>query len=665
MKLSLCMIVKDEEENLPRCLKSVQGIVDEIVVVDTGSTDRTPAIAAELGAKVYHFPWSGSFSEARNFSLSCATGDWIIYLDADEELAEGEGKRIRELLSSPQADGYCVLVVNFVGEKEGMEAVINPSPRIFRNRPEYRFTGAIHEQIMASIYSQGGKVEFTDIKINHYGYLSAPVRGRKKVDRNLALLEKAVRESPEDAFNRFNLGVEYLRRRNCAAALEEFRTAFKYLPDLAVGYAPILVRNIALCLKELRKFEDALRVIADAKEVYPDYTDLVFLEGHIYLEQGDFYRAEGSFKECLTRGESATHHITQQGVGSYYAYFMLGQLYERTGDLLQAVKMYAQALKTHKRFYPALANLTRLLLLPGSPEKARMLVSSYIDLEDEETLLLLAQAFAAHKYFKEALSFAEKALELNPFSIKGYFIKGEILLNLKYYPKALEALAQIPPASFLYPNALLARAFALALEGKKEKAKEELVKLPDKFDLPRRVYLAFLERLINKDGYIEVLPEEEEEAAQILLDLLGRLLDLEAFEEFEEVLSLLEFLPAPERFLRLGKLYHSRGFGELAAEEIMAAVKEGKKDAEGLAILGEVAASKELHEEAVIFYQEALREGKGYLRWYTALVKELSFLGRYEEAAEVARRGLEVFPHAEPLKSLLPLLENISVKRGG
>src|SRR5918997_4758595 len=142
--LSLCMIVKDEEEMLPRTLEAVKPAVDEIIVVDTGSTDRTVEIAESFGAKVLHHEWTGDFAAARNVSIDAATGDWILYLDADEVLVAEDAPRLRELTGQTWREAFYLVETNFTGDIEDGTAVTHNAMRVFRNRPEYRFDGRLH-----------------------------------------------------------------------------------------------------------------------------------------------------------------------------------------------------------------------------------------------------------------------------------------------------------------------------------------------------------------------------------------------------------------------------------------------------------------------------------------------------------------------------------------
>ncbi|MCL4423913.1 MAG: glycosyltransferase [Firmicutes bacterium] len=336
--LSLCMIVKDEEENLPRCLASVQGVVDEIIVVDTGSSDRTVEIARSYGARVFYHPWSGNFSEARNVSLEKARGRWILFLDADEELVKEDGPKLRALLEGTDKDGFLLRETNYIGEKAGLEAVLHPAFRLFRNHPKHRFRGAVHEQILSAVQEKGGQVGSAPIRLNHYGYLSQPTIDKNKIQRNLEIILRTVEKNPKDSFMRFNLGVEYMRLSDWERALENFKASFMSLRGLDVGYASVLVRNIVLCLHQLRRHEEALQVIDEADPAYPDFTDLEYLRGLILFDMGRYSEAVAAFRRCLEKGESAETHISQQGVGSFKAGYSLGLAYQQLGDKTNAVK---------------------------------------------------------------------------------------------------------------------------------------------------------------------------------------------------------------------------------------------------------------------------------------------------------------------------------------
>ena len=183
--LSLCMIVKDEEKHLARCLSSVKDVVDEIVIVDTGSTDKTIEIAESFGAKIFHFDWVNDFSAARNFALSKCSGDWILYLDADEELNRDCIEEVRKIKSHTPAGIYCI--VTSLGSSTVKGSVIR-YPRLFANVPGIEFNGKVHEQIIDSL--KKNKIPLIDSKIEiiHHGYVLDNEGLKLKKERNLALL---------------------------------------------------------------------------------------------------------------------------------------------------------------------------------------------------------------------------------------------------------------------------------------------------------------------------------------------------------------------------------------------------------------------------------------------------------------------------------------------
>ena len=155
-RLSVCLITKNESRDLTRCLTSVRGLADEIVVVDTGSTDDTIAIAQAHGARVLHHAWRNDFADARNVSLDAATGDWVLVLDADDEVPTETAAQIPGLLAGaerarPPIDGLTMLYHSPMPAGEAVAFTEYPVLRLFRNRPEFRFRQAIHEQVLPAI----------------------------------------------------------------------------------------------------------------------------------------------------------------------------------------------------------------------------------------------------------------------------------------------------------------------------------------------------------------------------------------------------------------------------------------------------------------------------------------------------------------------------------
>src|SRR3954469_6073778 len=292
LTISLCMIVRDEESMLPRCLDAVAEHVDEIVIVDTGSTDATMDIARSYGAKVIETEWTGDFGAARNVSFDAATGDWIMYLDADEVMGEGQGARLRELTGRVWREAFFLVENNHTGDLEDGTSVHHNALRVFRNRPEYRFTGRIHEQIAHNLPGYlPERVETTDLRVEHYGYLGVVREEKDKSRRNLELLETQLAELGETPFLHFNLGSEHAALGQHEQALEHFRTAWAGVrtdPGVrSLGYVPSLVGRLATALR-IAGLRDELAAHADdALEIFPGYTDVVYERALAALHAGD------------------------------------------------------------------------------------------------------------------------------------------------------------------------------------------------------------------------------------------------------------------------------------------------------------------------------------------------------------------------------------------
>lgn len=206
-RLTLCLIAKNEEAMLPGCLASVRGVADEVVVVDTGSADRTPALARAAGAVVLTRPWDDDFSAPRNLAIERATGDWVLVLDADERLAPGAGTAIRQALRGADFD------LGFLRYHNASRADADPAeiasgaaragapyslPRLMRRLPDLRFRGIIHENVNDWAAAHGNRYRLLAADVVHLGYVRELEGSLAKRDRNLALLRRRMALEPDD-----------------------------------------------------------------------------------------------------------------------------------------------------------------------------------------------------------------------------------------------------------------------------------------------------------------------------------------------------------------------------------------------------------------------------------------------------------------------------------
>lgn len=258
--LSLCMIVKDEARDLARCLDSVRGLAGELVIVDTGSTDGTPRIAAEYGAQVLQFDFTRpDFAAARNHALAHAHGRWILVLDGDEVLDGGSARTLKRLIAADENAGY--LLERHNHSSDSATASRDYVVRLFPNRPDYRYRGRVHETIDASILQGGGRLVKTDVRIEH-NFSSDPASRRRKNERYIEILKEEIAADPSDDSRLDFLAAEYHQLEmydeaiKTAERIVEMRPADArarlFLGVYYLQYKPDLARARA-CLEEALK----------------------------------------------------------------------------------------------------------------------------------------------------------------------------------------------------------------------------------------------------------------------------------------------------------------------------------------------------------------------------------------------------------------------------
>lgn len=306
-RLTVCIITRDEEAQIGRLLESVLPMAAEIIVVDTGSTDRTPEIAAERGARVIHHPWRDDFAEARNVSLSHATGDWILVLDADEALPPETARKLPGALTDQDADGYLMPVINYVdGAATSRTAIV----RLFRNRPAYRYTGRIHEQVVSAIEANGGKIKALTLEIAHYGYNPSEDARKGRRERNIRLLQQSLAEEPNEASTWYFLGVEQVALSEYGEALQCFQRARSLGGGRLIdAYAAHRLVEITLHRHEL---VDSWELALQGKDHPVTRWDSLVRLAQIALHEGDHVTTQEALAKLRRASSSDYGHATRE-----------------------------------------------------------------------------------------------------------------------------------------------------------------------------------------------------------------------------------------------------------------------------------------------------------------------------------------------------------------
>lgn len=330
--ISLCMIVKNEENTLSRCLNNIKDKVDEIIVVDTGSTDRTKEIAKKYTDEIFDFKWCDDFATARNFSISKAKNDWVLLLDADEEVTEFNNENINEFINTDKKIVGRIKRINTFEDADGQKRLFERVNRVF-NRKYFKYKGIIHEQVV-KIGGEDYNTVNVDITVNHVGYEKEVISRTNKTKRNKELLQKAIKQKNDDSYLYYQLGKTFFMEKDYLGAELNFEKAI--LPGLNIKYEYVqdLIESYGYTLINLKKYKKALELIS-YEDAYKNMADFNFVMGLIYMNNAMFKEAVLKFIECQNSDE-----CNIEGVNSYLANYNIGVIYECLGFVEEAVKYY-------------------------------------------------------------------------------------------------------------------------------------------------------------------------------------------------------------------------------------------------------------------------------------------------------------------------------------
>ena len=314
-KVSLTMIVRNEEDNLPHALESVREVFDEIVIVDTGSNDRTMEIARSFGAKVFEFAWIDDFAAARNEALAHATGDYAFWLDADDVVDPAAREKLEGTLQTLRAGEETAFVVRCACDPSpdgsGGDTVVDHI-RLFPLRDDVRWTYRVHEQILPSLNRAKVPVRWTDVTVRHTGYVDSALRSRK-LDRDTKILMSELEARPDEPFILFNLGSIAVERQAWPAALGYLkRSLARSAPtDSIVRKLYALIARVYQMTGETR---EALRACAEGLRCDPENAELWFRKAVVHRHRGESTEAENSWRRILTLKRPEKYCSFDQGI---------------------------------------------------------------------------------------------------------------------------------------------------------------------------------------------------------------------------------------------------------------------------------------------------------------------------------------------------------------
>ncbi len=450
--ISACMIVKNEETLLPTCLNSIKNAVDEIIIVDTGSTDNTVAIARSFGARVYYHTWNDSFSEARNHSLGYASGDWILQIDADEELEQADIPMLRQAINNAQYNGAVISIISTINDN--LHKFYNT--RVFRRGKAF-YQDIIHEQIIV----EGERLP-TEIRLYHHGYNLDKEKMRRKWELTTCLLKKQISQDKHNGFAWFNLMRNFRTQELFHDGIEAGEEALKLItPDNNLCHYTMIMYETANCYlhtgapAKARELCNAALSKLSKPGNTPENIDIVFTLACAHLKEGahrmaiDCFDRYLSLREWYLRNMHTTSLMIDTLGYDYVAHNGIGYCFEQLGQTQTAISHLQRAISLNPKYLTAYKNLSLCYRsLKNDTDAINILLKTISeDIADNDVLLKVGELYIMQEADEKAIPFLEAFLKRCPKD------KGALLIIAQCY----ERLGHIEAAMVGYKAALESR----------------------------------------------------------------------------------------------------------------------------------------------------------------------------------------------------------------
>lgn len=430
-KLSVCMIVKNEENYIEDCLKSVQPVADQIVVVDTGSTDKTVEIAKQYGAEVHPFKWVNDFSAARNASIKYAKGSWILWIDADERLLSESVPELKRLLRPERKPvAYLVNIKNVMADGKNLK--ISTGHRLFNNFKGIHFKGRVHEQIIYSVAQNHGEERRSNIVLYHLGYGLSQEKQKEKDERNRWLLLQMVEDEPNNAYAHFTLGQNYLLSNQPEKALPHYLQALK-LKGLNKELRINVLNTTAETYLKLGDLEAALDYARQSMRQAPQQVSVYYLMYRIAEKVGQLEEAANWLKKLLEMNRNSETIFRQIAtdikLNEADILATLSDLLIKIGKSDEGKSFLYQALEKDSNNDMLFKRLINLLLAENKWQEVSQLLKERTIDNEPELLDLKGIIQIKQQNFGEAIQIYVRLLQLQPSNmaavkrLAGLFLK--------------------------------------------------------------------------------------------------------------------------------------------------------------------------------------------------------------------------------------------------
>ncbi|ASS67226.2 MULTISPECIES: glycosyltransferase family 2 protein [unclassified Paenibacillus] len=649
MLLSLCMIVKNEQDVLERCLESVKSAVDEIIIIDTGSTDRTKAIALSYQARIYEYAWSNDFSAARNEGVKRAAGKWILVMDADEYFAAGDAEKLRQFLEMTEPSPhliYSINVINFVGKSMEQASITSGEiPRLFPNGYGIEYYRPIHEQLR----SESGELlsSLAPVSLFHTGYLEEMVNSKAKLDRNAGIFKELKEKQGFTAYDYYTLGNECAVGKDFQKAVYYYERAIKKQNKLinSSWFPHCVISLIHSYLVQNRMF-DAWKLTEEKLSAWKDYPEYAFYKAAILHHLGFMEEAEMAYIQTIETAaiksrESQVFWLESAEYATTIPMRKLSSIYEWQKKWSDSVHYLTKLLMQDLYDYSALRALLKIMTRFETVEATIQLLDKLYEPDNSKHRYILFRSALANHAEELSRHYYESIADDLALSIEDKLEYFFLVKDKKEYEKTIALI----PSGFTQErlariHALASRAWGLTLEPP--------LAIEDTEEQNQAAHrIEAIRSYLGGDTEAEDVTEEN---AGPLLDLLKDSFHLGEFSIYDQLINryshdfviqhMADYMFAQEQ-TEIALSYYSLLLDQNALNG---------KNMENLAIHH---LHQNLVENGLAFLEEAIRELPGQIYLYVLYLKNAVDLRKKEEYRQ---KLLAQFPGARKLPIFTDLL---------
>ncbi len=594
--LSLCMIVKNKESTLAYSLNSIKSIVDEIIIVDIGSTDRTAEIAEAFQAKLYYYPWDNDFSNARNYSLKQASMDWILIMNGDEVLEARDRSELLKLIDTSEYDGYHMTVNSYLNTINHDDYTVHHALRLIKNSEFFTFKGMIHEQLIHnSDNTKPLNITMSNIVIHHYVSEKDLIIDQKNRQKNIKLIKSQLKLEPDNPLHLFSLGNEYMAIADFPKALKSYNGAIKINSDPSQDFLPYLYHRLIISLGEVKDYSNAVYKASEALALYPSCTDILYYKGLMHYNLHEYTLAIDCFNSCLELGESPKGLKFVNDCGGFRPLLSLGEIYSLFEDYDNAISVYSKALELKPIHQEILYTIGKLLKRKHKDTSfiIKDLSNYFSNLNHPPELFIFTNILIREGLYKEAAYYSNIIKSKGIISKESQYIQGQLYFYNNDYEEGDKHFISIleNPDKNNYIDNLHTESIIFLVASSIIRKEKDILPLKSRIgelnNPPLEKVLLQLMEIYNK-GDKEYLQDSKDSSVYLnySISFLDKLLRVKKLKLFEEYVYILNNIESKQILLELAKLYYGHGLMDMARKTILRSLKElDTIDATGLHIL--------------------------------------------------------------------------------